>query len=195
MLKIDSPIFDVEVLFMESVSTVSNAALKSELEDCLDILKIAETDFDDKFKTFEIHLIPQLNTVKGSIGKKEMKIVYDYRMVSPKMPGRPYYDKIIKSAPNGKCPLCSVRTADTIDHYLPKMKYPVYALTPITLVPSCTICNEDKHTSFPTKSEEQTLHPYYDDIDGVPWLHATVIPTSPVTIDYQNRFSFQLLSP
>jgi hypothetical protein len=184
MLPINRPDFDVEELFMACVSTVNDVTLKADLEDCIDVLKKAETDFNSKFLTSEIHQIPQNDIIKGVIGKKEMKIVYDYRMVNQKMPGRPYYDRIIRSAPNGKCPLCSVRIADTVDHYLPKMKYPIYALTPITLVPACTICNEDKHIAFPTTSEEQTLHPYYDNIDGSPWLRATVVQTSPVIINY-----------
>jgi hypothetical protein len=55
--------------------------------------------------------------------------------------------------------------------------------------PACKDCNEIKSTAGPTKSEEETLHPYFDDIDGDQWLFAKVLQTSPVA------FSFYIKPP
>ena len=99
-------------------------------------------------------------------------------------PRKNYYNKLILAAPFGKCPLCSVREVDTLDHYLPKSKYPIYAVTPINLIPSCFKCNKGKFISFPTKSEEQTLNPYYDNIESEEWINAEVLQTSPISFRY-----------
>jgi len=184
MIAIAKPNFNVREVFLACISTVNNAAEKAELEDCVDLLELAESDFETKFPTAQIHLIQSNLTVQGNIGKKEMTIVYDYRMVRPKMPGNIYYDKIKSSAAFGKCPLCSVRTVDTLDHYLPKSKFPIYAVTPITLIPACTPCNIGKHIEFPESSGDQTLHPYYDVVDNVTWLQAEVIQSNPITFDF-----------
>jgi hypothetical protein len=120
----------------------------------------------------------------GNIGKEEMKKVYDYRMVRSTMPGNKYYNQIMSSAKYGKCPLCSVRSVDTLDHYLPKSKFPLYAVTPINLIPACTPCNKGKLIDFPKNSEEQTLHPYYDDIENEFWIKAKVLQTSPIGFEF-----------
>lgn len=184
MKKIAKPIFKVREVFLECISTVNNATLKTNLTDCVDILEDAETDFESKFLLNNIHQINQNSVITAPIGKKEMKTVYDYRMRQTEIPRREYYDKLFSSAPYGKCPLCSVREVDTLDHYLPKSKYPIFAVTPVNLIPSCFKCNIEKSISYPTSSEEQTLNPYYDDIENEEWLNAVVLQTSPISFHY-----------
>lgn len=184
-MSITKPAFTVKEVFLSCISTVANDSLKNNLTDCIDVLELAEADFEEKFATNEIYQIPQSDEIKHPIGKRQMVTLYDYRMVHVNMPGRSYYNKIRALAPFGKCPLCGVRRVDTLDHYLPKALFPVFAVTPITLVPACTPCNKGKLVDFPTNSAEQTLHPYFDDISKSNWLQAKVIPSNPITLDYQ----------
>lgn len=184
MKKIDKPIFKVREVFLECISTVNDQTLQSNLNDCVAILENAETDFESKFLSNSIHQIGQVGVVKAPIGKNEMTTVYDYRMLKKETPRREYYNKLISSAAYGKCPLCSVREVDTLDHYLPKSKYPIYAVTPINLIPACFKCNKGKSISYPTNSMEQTLNPYYDNIENDEWLDAEVLKTSPISFRY-----------
>ena len=188
MKKINKPSFKVREVFIECISTVNDVTLKANLNTCVDIIENAENDFDIRFPLNTIHEIVRNKVVNTPVGKKEMKTVYDYRMLKKEKPRKKYYDKILFSAPYGICPLCSVREVDTLDHYLPKSKYPIYAVTPINLIPSCFKCNKGKSIDYPNNSEEQTLNPYYDDIENVEWINAEVIQTSPISFRYFVNF-------
>ena len=76
--------------------------------------------------------------------------------------------------------------ASTLDHYLPKTKYPQLSVVPINLVPSCKDCNTGKSTAVYFTAEEQSLHPYYDHHSFVneQWLYAEVIHTKPASIRF-----------
>lgn len=99
----------------------------------------------------------------------DMSWLYEQRMVCSRA-GRVIYDQILRATPNGKCPLCGHRQARTLDHYLPKSVHPVVAVNPANLVPACGDCNHDKLDTV-----ADTLHPYYDTIDGDQWLRARVL--------------------
>jgi len=108
--------------------------------------------------------------------------LYQDRMVGG--PGRPIYDEIKLSAPYGVCPLCGVRPVSTLDHYLPRAHFPALAVTPLNLLPACGDCNKTKSDKAPTIAEQQTFHPYFDNIDDTTWLVARVEPGPPVTVQF-----------
>ena len=70
--------------------------------------------------------------------------------------GRKYYDKIKAIPKYSKCPFCGVGIVSTLDHYLPKTKYPTYALTPVNLIACCADCNKNKK-SFEKIAIEQVI--------------------------------------
>lgn len=45
---------------------------------------------------------------------------------------------------NDMCPVCGAVKATTFDHYLPQSKYQLFAVHPLNLIPSCTVCNGHK---------------------------------------------------
>lgn len=184
MKRISKPTLKAKNVFLDCISTVANQTLKQHYTDCQDIIEAAEDDFEDKFVPCNIYQIARNSVVLHPIDKDEMKKVYDYRMVKPGMPGNKYYNKLKSSASHGKCPLCSVRDVDTLDHYLPKSNYPVFAVTSINLIPACTPCNKGKLISYPKTSEDQTLHPYYDSVEDEPWIKASVLQTTPISFEY-----------
>ena len=192
MRSIEKPKFKVREVFNDCISVVQSATLKQELENCVDIIEIAQNDFDSKCLHTKMHEILPKAIVLGNIGKAEMEKVYTDRMVPKGKPGRIYYDKLFLSAPGGKCPLCLQRIVTTLDHYLPKSKFPVFAVTPFNLIPACTDCNKTKLAEVPLTAEEQTLHPYYDNVELETWLKAKVLQTEPITFDFfvdQNLYS------
>lgn len=63
------------------------------------------------------------------------------------------------------CPACGeFGKPNTLDHYLPKGKYPHFSVTPVNLFPMCDSCQKEKLEKTHTAREPKLfLHPYYDD--------------------------------
>lgn len=45
---------------------------------------------------------------------------------------------------NDYCPICEVNLVQTMDHFIPKSQYPLFAIHPKNLIPSCQTCNQHK---------------------------------------------------
>ncbi len=62
------------------------------------------------------------------------------------------------------CPACGEDgTPNTLDHYLPKEKYPEFAVTPANLFPMCDICQGAKGAKVLSQNQERLfVHPYFD---------------------------------
>lgn len=183
MRKINKPTDDPKYVYLTCISRVRNPGLKGRLETIADDIKEAAEHFDDVGSRREFYTLLEHNNVAG-VTQAEMEKVYTERMVPRGTPGRKFYDKI-KAAPSyGICPLCGQRPVSTLDHYLPKTSFPSFAVTPYNLVPACSDCNKIKSDDIPTNAEQQTIHPYYDDIENEQWLFAKVLTSSPVSIQF-----------
>ncbi|WP_431882095.1 HNH endonuclease [Micromonospora chalcea] len=67
--------------------------------------------------------------------------------------------------------MCGRVTPTTIDHFLPKDKYPEFSLFVNNLVPVCPDCNRYKSTLTGSQEEGRFFHAYYDDVPAdVPLL-------------------------
>ncbi|MCT9080475.1 hypothetical protein [Streptomyces fulvoviolaceus] len=102
--------------------------------------------------------------------------MYERRM-DPHHPGRPVYDEA-RNRPT-KCPMCGVGSVRQVDHHMPKSGFPYLATVPINLLPICSDCNFAKNDRAPKRYVEQTLHPYFDDVDGERWLKSRLITQLP----------------
>ncbi|QIO48699.1 hypothetical protein HA464_32375 (plasmid) [Rhizobium leguminosarum bv. trifolii] len=72
--------------------------------------------------------------------------------------------KVMRKHGLSVCPACGEPGApNTLDHYLPKTRYPHFCVTPHNLFPMCDACQKEKDTKT---GDAQTprffLHPYYD---------------------------------
>ncbi|OEH85582.1 hypothetical protein BHU72_01930 [Desulfuribacillus stibiiarsenatis] len=172
MRRLSKPPFNVATVYTECIKTVNDVQLKNKLSGCLAEITSDETLFETLAENTQLYRFPLKTVVNGSIDIPEMKKIYTYRMVSNT--GREYYDMIFESPKNGICPLCGQREVETVDHYLPKTLYPTLVVTPTNLIPSCSACNRIKLTSIPTCSEDEPIHPYYDDIESERWLFSTL---------------------
>lgn len=103
------------------------------------------------------------------VSKEDMKKVYEEKLVGGN--GREYYDKILELAPHGRCPICGVQQASTLDHYLPKSEVPTLAVDPGNLVPACDRCNRKKTDKLSSDPSMMPVHIYYDRIPAGKWLH------------------------
>ncbi len=122
---------------------------------------------------------------KERVTKNELVNLYENQLVNSKA-GRVYYDKLLDYAPMGKCPFCTFGQALTLDHFIPKKKFPSFAIIPINLVPSCSDCNRGKNEDVAKSKDEQVIHPYFDHhlIKREQWLFAEVIEGKEVAIKF-----------
>lgn len=74
------------------------------------------------------------------------------------------------------CPSCGEEgTPNTLDHYLPKAKYPQFAVTPVNLSPMCDICQGQKgNETVDDEGRRLYLHPYFDDFIAEQVLRLTI---------------------
>jgi hypothetical protein len=182
MRSLPKPTDDVRSVLDLCANNVRKRDFSTRLHSVSDIIEAAENDYEVKGENGSLFTIAEAESVAGIVTKKEMENLYTGTFSRQRSKVRPIYDKI-KSAPrNGICPLCSQRVVTQLDHYLPKTRHPALAVTPINLVPSCSDCNKEKLALQPTTSSEQTLHPYFDEVDDEIWLSARVVENSPPAI-------------
>jgi len=177
-----TPLVPKEV-FQLCANAICSEAYRTRVLGVADQVAEAAREYDHKAVAAELHLFPRQGGV-GNVTTEDMKELYTQHLVPSKQAGRAIYDKILNSAPYGRCPLCDVGTANTLDHHLPKNEYPILAVTPNNLIPACPWCQGKKLTFYPESAEEQTLHPYFDDFDAQPWLTAVVVEAVPAAFKY-----------
>lgn len=189
MRKLPKPNDNSKEVFLECISNIRKREFKERLELCADEIADAINDYDDKKNNNRLHRIHSADSISGIVSNEEMKRLYNNKFVGKKGPGRKYYDKLISSAKNGVCPICGHREVSTLDHYLSKMKYPLFAVALINLIPACKDCNFTKGEYEFNDEKYATLHPYYDEIDNVIWLNAKLNEGDDIV------FIFEVLRP
>ena len=184
MRKIVKPNIDISEIITHCLISMADQNLKLEIEHNMHHVVNAEIEYDDKKATNELYQIVRGTQISDIVTKKVLKDLYSERFSKKGNIARKYYDLLISLAPNGRCPQCGVRLATTLDHNLPKSKYPLLSVSSLNLIPSCTDCNKGKQTSFPRSSTDETIHPYYDDIENFTWLSCRVVNVKPFLIEY-----------
>ena len=100
--------------------------------------------------------------------------IYKNRLVASR-DGRRFYDQIMQIAPNNICLFCGVGTVSELDHFLPKSTFAQFSVLPLNLIPICHQCNQSKLDHYSTKHSEELFHPYFDQINGIPWIEAQLV--------------------
>lgn len=184
MRKLDEPPYTTEDVFKICISKVSNQDLKERFEECIPDVLIASERYKELAKDAMLYTFEDNLCKERRVDISEMKAIYTQRMAHQRGPGYNIYIKI-KKAPNFRtCPICGHRKVTTLDHYLPKSVYPSVVVSPLNLIPSCFECNKKKSAKISKSSEEETLHPYFDNLGSERFLFANVIETDPPIIDF-----------
>jgi 5-methylcytosine-specific restriction endonuclease McrA len=131
--------------------------------------------YEEACRTASLHLLDRakFNPPKAQTADVEDLVNMYEQRTAPGKPGREVRNAVRNAVV--KCPLCGVGRARQIDHHLPKSSYPYLAIAPSNLLPVCSDCNYTKSDRAPTSYGEQTLHPYFDDIDDDRWLGARFV--------------------
>jgi|SRR6185312_337127 len=185
MRKLTKPIEkSAEEVFTTCISEIESADLKRRLTACTTLVGAAASEFDTKMPLTQLYTIVQESLINGNVTAAEMIKVYTNWMLGKDSSGRKIYEKLKAAPKHSICPLCSHRKVETLDHHLSKSKYPRLSVTPFNLIPACSDCNKSKRSDSPTKPEEETLHPYYDDIEDVQWLDARIIQNPAPSVQF-----------
>jgi hypothetical protein len=184
MMSLTKPNIDPLDTFRTCISRIEDAAFEARLLAIEQNIVLAATEYDAAGDRAEFYLLAPHATVDGKVTKEEMSSIYKGRFADKRGPGRSIYEKLLKIPRHRRCPLCAQRTVSTLDHYLPRASYPALAVLPINLVACCGDCNKLKLATVPNHAGEQTLHPYYDNIDGEIWLASRVIEETPASLEF-----------
>ena len=83
-------------------------------------------------------------------------------------------DEILSIADLDLCPYCSFATVVSLDHSLPTLVYPEFAVLAQNIVPCCDRCNSNKNDHCFRTSGGNLMHPYYIEFPCTSILFADV---------------------
>jgi 5-methylcytosine-specific restriction endonuclease McrA len=179
MWAVPLPACSADVAYQTCISRVRDKDLKKRLEGAREEIRRADISYRKAgAKRNFSELLPETCAVAG-VSAEEMVRIYDGRMAPHRAAGRAIYDVIKMGSPGGLCPLCGQRVVATLDHYLPKSRYAALAVNPANLIPACSDCNKAKSNTV-----DDTLHPYYDNIENEPWLRAELKEIRPASVSF-----------
>ncbi len=144
----------------------------------------ASNTFDELAVKHETHKMRDKAINVGIVSGDELKKIYTQKFSPKNSIGKKYYSEILAIPQNNLCPLCGARIVSTLDHYLAKSKYPSLVVTPNNLIAACRDCNFDKSDLMFTSKEDETLHPYFDNIDDHRWVYCDIIESYPIGFKY-----------
>ncbi|PML16918.1 hypothetical protein BCT76_09455 [Vibrio tasmaniensis] len=121
----------------------------------------------------------------GGVSKGDLVDLYKGVFSKKGTASRAIYNRI-KLSSDERCSICLVGEAETLDHYLPKARYPAFSVDPQNLIPACTKCNKGKGASLLSKKEEHVLHPYFSSSKYYEelWLKAEIVEETPVKVRF-----------
>ena len=61
-----------------------------------------------------------------------------------------------------KCPICELRDATELDHYIPRMLFPEFSIHSFNLIPTCHECNHIKSEKWCKDNKRLFFNAYYD---------------------------------
>lgn len=74
-----------------------------------------------------------------------------------------YITEMRESTEHLVCPMCGSMHSGTLDHYLPKNRFPIFSVFSRNLVPACKCNSRRQETLLGANPGERVLHPYFDD--------------------------------
>jgi hypothetical protein len=192
MKRIERPTFELMELFDECILELDDGPEKDILLNDRNRVALAAQSYElagDNQSWWRLPRAAHGNKnakVAGEITKAHMMNLYTEGTVKSKGRPREIYDDILVRV-DGKCPYCGgIGDPTTLDHYLPKARFPAFSVLPINLVPSCKDCNIEMRAAFAQTADDQSIHPYFD-LDHFfteRWAVARVERTDPILVSF-----------
>ncbi|UIF88920.1 HNH endonuclease [Cupriavidus sp. UYPR2.512] len=184
MKRLNPPTFTAAKAVEACASGISIVERAQALRDAVPVIVASEAQYQELGPLGQLFSMEQSEQVTEAINAELMGVIYKSHFARGGSPSRPLYEQIRMAPEHGLCPLCGQRVVATVDHYLPQSRYPKLNLTPVNLVPACSDCNKRKLASAPAQAEEQTLHPYFDNLGDERWLVAAIEASTPPTVSF-----------
>lgn len=196
MIPLPKPTIDKIDIYDKCVLSISNSELREIISNYkyIYLLNASSYDFYADKKSFHqlseiiLPVINHKNFSNYNIVKDELIKLYS-KLCNNKEPIL-YYNQICSASKLSKCPFCGFGQVTTVDHYLPKSKFPIFSILPYNLVPCCRDCNSNKGDKYTMDADSQPLHPYYDgDILSERLIFAKVIEQNPISMEFYVQHS------
>lgn len=98
--------------------------------------------YDSAFYIDNLQSLEGTHPVLATSDKEEMKSLYSYSRTDIAKLRKEVLTT--KGYANNFCPLCEINLVNTMDHFIPQTGYPLFAVHPRNLIPSCIDCNGHK---------------------------------------------------
>lgn len=183
MLRVRQPNRSAGWTYSTCIRRVRSAPDKERLESIKPDIVAASAQLVAAADAGRISSIPPTAGV-GGVSTEELSAIYSLRLARLGSAGRMVYDELLAAPRNGRCPLCGHGQVSTLDHFLPKSRFPALAVAPLNLVPACFRCNQAKGDRSALLASDVTLHPYFDDVEGSTWLCASVLHDRPPALQF-----------
>ncbi len=176
MIKLPFPAFSDGALYSQCVATTIPLEKRRRLQSALASVQAVEISYHAHGESGDFVGLPETIELAADGGQvvtgEELSGLYDSAMVRKRGAARAAYDALRVHAPSGICPYCGQLPVATLDHYLPRGRRKVFAVSARNLVPACRECNSEKLEFMPVTNDQAVFHPYYDQIQDVDWLEA-----------------------
>ena len=138
--------------------------------------------YDVAFATNKLQFLEGTHPALETSDKEEMRSLYSYTRTEIANLRKEVLND--EGYENNFCPLCEINLVNTMDHFIPQNDYPLFAVHPRNLIPSCMLCNGHKSDNITddegnrkywnayldTPPEENYLYCNVEDKDGLPHI-------------------------
>lgn len=170
--------FDIH---QKAVDRKHKSDLKLRLESLNLIIKTDYTIFIEKFNENKLCKLTPNSSLKKS--KNDLLTLYNYQssvIISVRESIRKLQIRTIVST----CQNCTIDSANTLDHLLPKSKFPEFIVNPKNLIPCCSTCNSHKLNSINDNGTDFFLNLYLDKLPEEQYLFIDI------TLDKYSEINF-----
>jgi hypothetical protein len=84
------------------------------------------------------------------------------------------------------CPNCTIEKVASLDHYIPKGKFPDFSVNPINLVPCCSTCNSKKKEKWRGDENLLFINLYSDVIPEKQYLFVDIVSKTEFKFELKN---------
>lgn len=138
--------------------------------------------YDEAFKNNKLEALENTHPNLNAVTKEDLKELYSFSRKDIAQLRRKVLTE--EGYENNFCPLCEINLVNTMDHFIPQTGYPLFAIHPRNLIPSCSLCNGHKSDTITDKTgkrkfwnvyldtppEEQYLFGDVIEREGLPWV-------------------------
>lgn len=160
MIKLNESRINQSDIYSKCVEGVNSQVDKNLLNTFTSDIQSKSDLYRHKALINQLHTLTRDHFINGINLKFFLNDLYTEQMSKETGSARKYYNYIKSQAL--LCANCFHQKPTTLDHYLPKAKYPFFSVSPVNLIPCCRDCNTSKGQYDSDLYEEQLINAYFD---------------------------------